>query len=127
MSNIKTVAPVIYKRILKANNPFEAIDEIEDIEVAKEVLKMIANNIHMTFHDAMINHLLSQRGANYWRNILNDIHSKKMYDITLSAEDYVTIKKELTESEYELIKDISMELEDAGNGWQCSFYIKESK
>lgn len=52
---------------------------------------------------------------------------KKLYDITISADSYVTIQKELTESQYELIKEISKELDDAGDGWQGYFNIEESK
>lgn len=55
------------------------------------------------------------------------INASKMYDISIMADDYATIQKELTESEYILIKNIAMELDEEGSGYQGTLEIKESK
>lgn len=58
--------------------------------------------------------------------ILNS-DTKKKYDISISADSGVTIQKELTEHEYQLIKHISAHLECSGDGYQGTLDIEESK
>lgn len=125
MLKAETIAPAIYKRILKANNPIEAIDEIEDVEVAKEVLKLLTNNLHMTYHEAAMSNFNLQQNESYWKYVLNSAYSKEKYAITISADTEATIEKELTEQEYKLIQLISLELSDAGDGWKGSLSIEK--
>lgn len=127
MLKAETIAPAIYKRILKANNPLEAIDEIEDIEVAKEVIKILTSNLNMTYQDAAMLNFNIQQNESYFKYILNSSYPKEKYDITISADSEATIEKELTEQEYKLIQLIALELSDAGDGYEGSLSIMKSK